>query len=74
MDDWLGAQFQLIADARRHLGAGNPAEAVKILNEYWQRYPEGTLGPQVIALHRSATRAHRAARQPDPPDTLDFDL
>lgn len=61
-DDWLGAQFRMIAEARRNLAAGNPAEALRIIDEYWDRYPEGTLGPQAIALHRSATEARRDAQ------------
>lgn len=55
-DDWLGEQFTMVANARRILDAGNPAEALEILEDYARRFPEGTLGPQVADLRLRASQ------------------
>jgi hypothetical protein len=53
--DWLGEQFAMIGNARRILEAGNPAEALEILEDYARRFPEGTLGHQVAELRSRAS-------------------
>ncbi len=58
-DDWLGEQFTMLARARRILDAGNPAEALEILEDYARRFPEGTLGPQVAELRLRANATER---------------
>jgi hypothetical protein len=70
-DDWLGEQFTMIANARRILEAGNPAEALQILEDYARRFPEGTLGHQVVELR---LRASETGATPGPLDEFDFGI
>jgi hypothetical protein len=48
--DWLGAQLQLLRDARAHLESGDLARAAELLDSYEQQFPGGVIGPQVVRL------------------------
>lgn len=48
--DWLGAQLQLLGEARRQLDRGALEQAHSLLDSYALRFPDGVLGPQISAL------------------------
>jgi hypothetical protein len=54
--DWLGAQLQLLGEARRQLDAGALQQTRGLLDSYEQRFPDGVLGPQMAALRAELLR------------------
>lgn len=54
--DWLGAQLQLLREARRQLELGELDQARSLLDSYERRFPGGVVGPQISALRDELTR------------------
>lgn len=72
--DWLGAQLQLLGEARRELQVGSLERAERLLAGYGGRFPGGVVGPQVSALRselrrRQAERVDQAMRADEHPHT-----
>lgn len=59
--DWLGAQLQLLGEARRQLENGSLEQAQGLLEGYELRFPGGVLGPQISTL-RAELRRRQAER------------
>ena len=49
-DDWLGEQLAILARAERGLLEGDSESAVRSLDEYQARFPNGLLNPQMAAV------------------------
>jgi hypothetical protein len=61
--DWLGAQLQLLGEARRQLELGELEQTHDLLEGYGRRFPDGVLGPQIAAL-RAELQQRQHARAP----------
>jgi hypothetical protein len=55
-EDWLGEQLALVSRAERSLAEGNPAEALRSLDEYQARFPQGLLDLQIAVLRKKVER------------------
>jgi hypothetical protein len=51
-DDWLGEQLAILGRAERSLLDGDPERAVRFLDEYRTRFPDGLLGPQMASVRQ----------------------
>jgi S-DNA-T family DNA segregation ATPase FtsK/SpoIIIE len=51
-DDWLGEQLAILGRAERSLLEDDPESAVRSLDEYKARFPDGLLDPQMASIRQ----------------------
>jgi hypothetical protein len=51
-DDWLGEQLAILGRAERSLVEDDPESAVRSLDEYKARFPDGLLDPQMASIRQ----------------------
>jgi hypothetical protein len=51
-DDWLGEQLAILGRAERSLLEDDPESAVRSLDEYGARFPDGLLDPQMASIRQ----------------------
>jgi hypothetical protein len=51
-DDWLGEQLAILGRAERSLLEDDPESAVRSLEEYQARFPDGLLDPQIASIRQ----------------------
>lgn len=51
-DDWLGEQLAILGQAQRSLLEDDPESAVRSLEVYEARFPDGLLDPQMASIRQ----------------------